>query len=138
VLLEEPEKSRTLPNVSVVVRQGMYRSTVEPGKVRITVRGPQSAIESLELSHGAVYIDATGLEPGTHKIPPSIDLTPAVDLVKGQPETLRLKVLEEERRRPEAESREEPRASQMEQPSQLLEPQGEPTRQPAEGPVDAR
>jgi YbbR domain-containing protein len=138
VLLEEPEKSRTFLDVSVVVRQGTYRSMVEPSKVRITVRGPQSPIESLELSHGAVYIDATGLEPGTHKVMPSVDLPPEVELVKVQPETLRLKVLDEERKVPEAESREEPRASQMEQPGQLFESQGKPTEQPVEGPIDAR
>jgi YbbR domain-containing protein len=138
VLLEEPEKSRTLRNVSVVVRQGIYRSMVEPSKVRITVRGPQSAIESLELSHGAVYIDASGLEPGTHKVEPSVDLPPEVELVKVQPETLRLKVLEEERKLPEFESREEPRASQMEQPAESPELQGEPTRSLKEGSVDAR
>jgi YbbR domain-containing protein len=151
VLLEEPEKSRTFVNVSVVVRQGTYRSMVEPNKVRITVRGPQSAIESLELSHGAVYIDATGLEPGTHKLMPSVDLPPEVELVKvqpetlrlkvlneeRQPETLRLKVLNEERKVPELESREEPRASQMEQ-APPLESQGVPAVSPTEGPADAR
>jgi YbbR domain-containing protein len=135
VLLEEPEKSRNLRNVSVVVRQGTYRSMVEPNKVGITVRGPQSAIESLELSHGAVYIDATGLEPGTHKLTPSVDLPPEVELVKVQPETLRLKVLDEERKVPELESLEEPRASQMEQPGQLLDLQGRPP-QPTEGLVN--
>jgi hypothetical protein len=105
---------------------------VEPSQVRITARGPQSAIESLELSYGAVYIDATGLEPGTHKITPSVDLPPEVELVKVQPETLRLKVLAEERRIPEAESREEPRASQVE-PSQLLESAPQRAEEPVDG-----
>jgi hypothetical protein len=67
---------------------------------------------------------------------PPVDLPPEVELVKVQPETLRLKVLDEERKIPEVESREEPPASQMEQPSQLLESRGAPTQQPAEGPVD--
>jgi len=138
VLLEEPEKGRTLLNVPVVVRQGIYRSSVQPSKVKITVRGPKSAIESLELRHGAVYIDAGGLEPGTHKVEPSVDLPPEVELVKVQPETLRLKVLEEERKVPEIESREEPRASQMQQPAGNLELQGTPTQQPGEAPVDAK
>lgn len=137
VLLEEPEKSRTFSNVSVVVRQGTYRTSVEPSRVKITVRGPQSAIESLELSHGAVYIDAMGLEPGTHKLMPSVDLPPEVELVKVQPETLRLKVLDEERKIPELESREEPPVSPMEQPVPPLESRGTPA-PPAERPSDAR
>lgn len=138
VLLEEPEKSRTLVNVPVVVRLGTYRCTVEPSKVRVTARGPQSAIESLELSHGAVYIDANGLEPGTHKVTPSVDLPPEVELVSVQPETLRLKVLDEERRMPELESREEPRASQMDQSNAVLESKAVPTPQPTGGAVDGQ
>jgi YbbR domain-containing protein len=98
VRLEEPEKSRTLQKVPVVVRNEQYRTRVRPDTVQITVRGPQSTIESLELGHGAVYIDAAGREPGRYKLAPSVDLPADVELVKEEPGSVLLEISKEKRR----------------------------------------
>lgn len=98
VLLEEPERTRVVANVPVVVRNSDYRTALSPAKVQITVRGPRSATEALELDHGAVYIDATGQEPGTYEMTPAVDLPADVELVKQEPGAVRLRVLRERRR----------------------------------------
>jgi hypothetical protein len=98
VLLEEPERTRVVANVPVVVRNSDYRTTLTPSKVQITVRGPRSATESLELNHGAVYIDASGQEPGTYEMTPAVDLPADVELVKQEPSAVRLRVLRQRRR----------------------------------------
>ena len=93
VLLEEPQRTRAVANVPVVVRNSPYRTVLRPPTVQITVRGPRSATESLELDHGAVYIDATGHEPGTYEMTPAVDLPADVELVKQEPASVELRVL---------------------------------------------
>jgi hypothetical protein len=97
VRLEEPERTRVVGNVPVVVRNSSYRTALTPAAVQITVRGPRSATESLELDHGAVYIDATGQEPGTYEVTPAVDLPADVELVKQEPSAVRLRVLRQKR-----------------------------------------
>lgn len=98
VRLEEPERTRTVASVPVIVRNSAYRTRLKPGTVQVTVRGPRSATESLELDHGAVYIDATGREPGTYEVTPAVDLPAAVELVKQEPGVVELRILRQKRR----------------------------------------
>jgi len=98
VVLEEPERKRVLKGVPLVVRNSGYRTELKPNEIQITVRGPKSAIDSLELGHGAVYIDATGQEPGTYELAPQVDLPVDVELVKQEPAKVRLRIFREKRR----------------------------------------
>jgi YbbR domain-containing protein len=98
VRLEEPEQTRVLKSIPVIVRNSEYRTEIKPEKVRITLRGPLSVIEALELGHGAVYIDATDLAPGSYEMEPQVDLPFEVELVKQEPGTVKLTVLVEKRR----------------------------------------
>jgi YbbR domain-containing protein len=98
VLLEEPERRRVLKSVPVVVRNSSYHTDLDPNEVQITVRGPRSTIDSLELSHGAVYIDVAGREPGSYELTPDVDLPAEVELVKQEPAKVRLKISKEKRR----------------------------------------
>lgn len=98
VLLEEPERTRTIANVPVVVRNSAYRTALTPPVTQITVRGPRSTTESLELEHGAVYIDATGREPGAYEVTPAVDLPADIELVKQEPSSIVLRVLRQKRK----------------------------------------
>ena len=98
VLLEEPEQTRVFKKVPIVVRNSAHRATVRPERLTVTVRGPRSATTSLELEHGAVYIDATGLEPGGYTLTPSVDLPADVELLKQEPANVQLRVSRETRR----------------------------------------
>lgn len=98
VRLEEPERTRTLSGVTIVVRNAAYQASVVPAKQQITVRGPQSATDALELDHGAVYIDADGREPGSYRVTPAVDLPAGIELVKQEPAVVELRVLRQKRR----------------------------------------
>jgi YbbR domain-containing protein len=98
VRLEEPEQTRVLKSVPVIVRNSEHRTELKPEKVRLTLRGPQSVIESLELGHGAVYIDASDMAPGSYELPPQVDLPLEVELVKREPGAVKLTILVEKRR----------------------------------------
>jgi len=92
VQLTEPEHTRVLANVPVVVRNAEGDATLSPPAVRITVRGPKSAVESLELDHGAVYIDAAGMAPGHYLLAPRVDLPASVELVQQEPAKMQLRL----------------------------------------------
>jgi len=98
VRLEEPEETRVLRDLPVVVRAGEYRTALRPQAVRVTVRGPKSKIRALELSPGAVYIDGAGRLPGWYRVSPSVHLPADVELVKQEPSSVRLRVLPEKRK----------------------------------------
>ncbi|OFV88221.1 MAG: hypothetical protein A3J75_01590 [Acidobacteria bacterium RBG_16_68_9] len=98
VQLEEPALNRAYAKVAIVVRNGAYRTIVKPETVRITVRGPRSTVELLELGHGAVYIDAAELTPGVHTATPSVDLPADVELMKQEPGAVQVRVLREKRK----------------------------------------
>jgi hypothetical protein len=98
VRLAEPERTRTLSGVTIIVRNAGYRTAVAPAKQQITVRGPQSATDALELDHGAVYIDADGREPGRYQVTPAVDLPAGIELVKQEPAQVELRVLRQKRR----------------------------------------
>ena len=97
VRLEEPERTRTVAGVPIVVRNAGYQTALAPAKQQITVRGPQSAIDALELDHGAVYIDADGREPGSYQLTPAVDLPAGIELVKQEPAVVELRVLRQKR-----------------------------------------
>jgi len=92
VQLEEPQLTRTLHHVPIVVRNSSYRTIVIPSKVSVTVRGPRSKVESLELTDGAVYIDAAGRQPGEYVDVPATELPTEVKLVNTNPEKVRLRI----------------------------------------------
>jgi len=92
VRLQEPEETRTLKKVPIVVRNSEFRARLRPAELDITLRGPRSKIESLELTDGAVYIDASGREPGDYREVPSADLPADVTLIKLAPDRVRLRL----------------------------------------------
>jgi len=98
VRVEEPVRARTVINVPVVVRNSVWRTSVAPATVQITVRGPRSATEALELTAGAVYIDAAGAEPGTYRRTPAVDLPAGLELVKQEPSAVELRIQRQKRR----------------------------------------
>jgi hypothetical protein len=95
VRLEEPGEIRTLKRVPIVVRNSAYRAVLRPSRLNVTVRGPRSKIESLELTDGAVYIDSVGREPGEYQEVPAVDLPAGVTLVKLEPDTVWLRLTRE-------------------------------------------
>jgi hypothetical protein len=98
IRLAEPERTRTISGAPIVVRNGAYLTSVAPAKQQITVRGPESATDALELDHGAVYIDANGREPGSYQLTPAVDLPAGIELVKQEPAVVELRVLRQKRR----------------------------------------
>lgn len=98
VTVEEARGTRTVADVPVVVRNCAFRTALQPASIRITVRGPVTAIEALELDHGAVYVDAGAREPGTYRVTPVVDLPGDVELVNQEPALVQLRVLPSRRR----------------------------------------
>jgi len=93
VQISEVEVERELHRVPVAVRNvAPLHATVEPSTVRINLRGPKRIVESLELSHGEVYIDAANTQPGRYDRTPAADLPAGVEIVRCEPATVQLRV----------------------------------------------
>jgi len=70
--VREIEGRRTFGDVPVVIRDARLPATVVPGKVSLTLRGPQRALTDLQLGAGIVEANVVGLEPGVHRVVPEV------------------------------------------------------------------
>jgi YbbR domain-containing protein len=97
VHVSEIEAERELRRLPVAIRHTTYRATVEPPEIRLIVRGPKRAVDSLELNRGEVYIDAAGLAPGKYERAPQVELPTEIEVVRRDPGQLRLRLTKGQR-----------------------------------------
>jgi YbbR domain-containing protein len=88
---EEVMVSREFRRVPVVVRNGDH-ARVEPSAIDLTVKGPQRVLHNFKLPEDAVTVDAAGLEPGSHRVAPTIELPPTLEVVAREPDVLRVQI----------------------------------------------
>jgi YbbR domain-containing protein len=86
--------TRDLKRVTVDVRNADHPFQLRPSRVTLTVRGPERAVQNLELDPGSVYVDAAQLGIGEHAVEPVVVLPPGIEIVKREPESLSLEILE--------------------------------------------
>jgi hypothetical protein len=83
---------REFKGVAVEVRGGEGWK-VDPVRVTVAVRGPESSVASLELAPGSVYVDAGELSPpGPHRLRPAVVLPDGVEVVRRVPDEVTLQV----------------------------------------------
>jgi YbbR domain-containing protein len=86
--------ARKFEHVEVTVRnvaEGL-RAKLVPSHVDLIVEGPQRILTSYKLADGAVWIDAAGLDAGSHRVTPRIDLPPSLEVTGREPETQTLEL----------------------------------------------
>jgi YbbR domain-containing protein len=88
--------TRDLKRVNVDVRNTDRPFQLRPSHVNLTIRGPERAVQSLELDAGSVYVDATQLGVGEHAVEPAVVLPPGIELVKRDPASLTLEIMEKQ------------------------------------------
>jgi hypothetical protein len=93
--VEEMTLTRQIDDVPIDVR-GATRSRLEPPTVSLTIRAPASVLEGFALPPDSVYVDATGLGPGTHQVAVTVALPPEIEVVTRRPEVHRLVIEGEE------------------------------------------
>ena len=82
VVLEEPEAENETSPVEIIARGAIGRTVIDPPTVKLLVRGARSKVESLRLPDGAIYVEASDLAPGTHRLVPQVVLPAGVELVR--------------------------------------------------------
>jgi YbbR domain-containing protein len=92
VQVVEIESQREFRGVKVSVRGTGHATSVQPGAINLTVRGPQSVVQSLEMGDNQVYIDASDMAPGTYQRTPTVELPPGLEVVKREPAITRLRL----------------------------------------------
>lgn len=90
VRIDEVAMTREFKRVDIAVRNSPAEYRVTPDHLRVTVRGPKRVVGSLELDHGAVYIDAQGVELGKQVVKPTVELPTGVELVSVEPAQVQL------------------------------------------------
>jgi YbbR domain-containing protein len=93
VTFAEVVMSRDFKRVDVRVLNPEGAATLVPPTIDLTVRGPQRLLHNYKITDGAVYVDAAGLSAGSHRVSPRVDLPPALEVTRRQPEVLTLQIV---------------------------------------------
>ncbi len=92
VAVEAVRATRDFKRVPVEVRNVDRPFQLKPSHVNLTVRGPERAVQGLELDSGSVYVDGAQLGVGEHTVEPAIELPAGVEIVKRDPASLTLQI----------------------------------------------
>ncbi|MGO9607155.1 MAG: YbbR-like domain-containing protein [Candidatus Binataceae bacterium] len=88
--------NREFRAIPVEVRDTDFKFRISPQKATVTLRGPVLKLDSLD-PKGLVYVDAKGGDPGAHDLPLQVDLPDGMQLVKQNPDKIRLRIYREKR-----------------------------------------
>ena len=88
--------NREFKGVPVEVRDIDFKFRLTPPKATITLRGPATKLDGFD-PKGMIYVDAKGGDPGALELPLHVDLPEGMQLVKQNPERVRLRIYRERR-----------------------------------------
>ncbi|HTW89685.1 MAG TPA: CdaR family protein [Candidatus Binataceae bacterium] len=92
VMLTQVIVDREFKGLKVQVRDTASRSRIDPAVARVTIRGPLLKLAKLDLGD-AVFVDASGIEPGAwHIVPLEVSLPDGLQVVRHDPQNVRLRV----------------------------------------------
>ena len=78
----------------VEVKDSDFKYRVEPRQATFTIRGPALKLKDLT-PKGLAYVDADGLEPGSHELPLQVTIPLGMELVRQSPDKVRLRMYHE-------------------------------------------
>ena len=82
--------------VDVEVKDPDFKYRVDPKQATLTIRGPAAKLAGLE-AKGLAFVDAKGVEPGSHELPLQVTLPDGMQLVRQSPDKVRLRMYREKR-----------------------------------------
>lgn len=82
--------------VAVQVKDSDYKYRVDPKEATLTIRGPAAKLAGLD-ARGIAYVDAKGVEPGSHDLPLQVTLPDGMQLVRRSPDMIKLRMYRERR-----------------------------------------
>ncbi|MGD0118941.1 MAG: hypothetical protein ABSD30_12805, partial [Candidatus Binatus sp.] len=80
--------------VDVEVKDSDFKYRVEPKQATLTIRGPAVKLAGLA-PKGLAYVDANGLEPGSHELPLQVTVPDGMQLVRQSPDKVKLRMYHE-------------------------------------------
>ncbi|MGA9723060.1 MAG: CdaR family protein [Candidatus Binatus sp.] len=75
----------------VEVKDSDFKYRVEPKQATLTIRGPAIKLAGLA-PKGLAFVDANGLEPGSHELPLQVTVPDGMELVRQSPDKVRLRM----------------------------------------------
>jgi len=94
VNVAEAITDREFRAVDVQVKDSDFKYRVEPKQATLTIRGPAVKLAGLA-PKGLAFVDASGLDPGSHELPLQVILPTGMQLVRSSPDKVRLRMYHE-------------------------------------------
>jgi len=90
VALEEEMMTREFGRVDVTVKNLSGTYSVSPRQAQVKLSGPKRILGELKLGTEQVYLDLTGLKPGSHSVPLSFNLPREIKVLEQKPDRFRV------------------------------------------------
>jgi len=94
--ITEAITDREFRGVDVQVKDSDFKFRVNPKQATLTIRGPATKLALLDAKTLA-YVDAKGIEPGSHELPLQVTLPDGMQLLRQSPDKVRLRMYRERR-----------------------------------------
>jgi YbbR domain-containing protein len=78
-------------NIPIQVRESDYPYWLQPSHVNLTVRGPQTLLARFD-PHGAAYVEADGMIPGSYDAEVQVALPDGVELLSQSTQTTKIRI----------------------------------------------
>jgi hypothetical protein len=69
------------------------QAKLTPPRIDLTLTGPQRVLSAYQLEDGSVFVNASNLEPGTHRVTPTAELPQSLEVTKRDPEVQTLELV---------------------------------------------
>src|SRR5580704_224080 len=92
--VSEAITDREFRAVDVEVKDSDFKYRVEPKQATLTIRGPAVKLAGLA-PKGLAYVDAKGVEPGSHELPLQVTVPDGMQLVRQSPDKVKLRTYHE-------------------------------------------
>ncbi len=99
--IQEVMVTREFHHLKIEVKNAAFRTVAPILQADVAVRGPQRLVEQLRLNDGAIFVDATGQEPGRVTLPVNVLLPPGIEVMSQEPAEIELRLVGDTKPKPQ-------------------------------------
>jgi len=93
IAIEEEQVTRDFDRIEVRARDFKGAYSVTPQVVHLSLAGPKSTMDKLQLPPDRVYMDLKGLPVGDHNVPLTLSLPAEVKVVEQKPQRFKVRII---------------------------------------------
>ncbi|RUM87870.1 MAG: hypothetical protein DSZ23_05195 [Thermodesulfatator sp.] len=92
VFIRPAHGEKKIHHVPLRIKKGDYAVSVWPSEISVKLEGEKPALNKIKIEQIKATIDVSGLEPGSHKLTPAVEVPPGFKCTGTVPEKIKVRV----------------------------------------------